>query len=150
MLILDRLLLLEEPLDVELLYLEDVDDWLRREFEPELEHDLERQEECLDLDELFDLVHVLDEGLEVQERVAIALRLVAHGSNIVYQYRVHVQQFPWRRLLLLLVLIRILVVLDYWWLGEFWIMLLDQVVQQRLFHISMQRFLDLLCMCLAS
>lgn len=92
MLILNQFLLLEEALNIELLNFEYINDRLCRELQPQFKHDLKCKEQRLDLNKLFHLVHVFDEHLQIQKGLAVALRLIAHGSDIVYQNAVHVHQ----------------------------------------------------------
>jgi len=53
---------------------------------------LEGQEEGLDLNELLNLVHVLDEQLQVQQRLPVLLGLVAKGSNVINKDAVNVRR----------------------------------------------------------
>ena len=53
---------------------------------------MEGQEEGLDLNELLNLVHVLDEQLQVQQRLPVLLGLVAKGSNVINKDAVNVRR----------------------------------------------------------
>ena len=66
-------------------------DWLGSVAHLEFKQDLKAEEETLDLDKLFNLVEVLKNELQVKQRVAILLGLIAHGCNVVNQNAIDVR-----------------------------------------------------------
>lgn len=85
MLVLNHCFLLDHLFHFFCLHVQQIQDGCGSCGHLELEEDLKAQKHGFDLDEFFNLIEILEDELEVKERLSIILSLVCHGCYIVHQ-----------------------------------------------------------------